>query len=94
MNVIIPTLCIIIGILGGTVLVKDQIKHNRIAFIIAKLNKLGFSLDEIEARESYLSKQNNRKLNEIIKELNSKEKEELSPVNDDNFFDPLYQNKK
>ncbi|WP_145243458.1 hypothetical protein, partial [Staphylococcus argensis] len=90
MHVIISTLCIIIGILGGTVLVKEQIKHNRIEFIKAKLNKLGFSLDEIESRESYLSKQNNEKLNEIIKELNSKEKEEIPPVNDDNFFDPLY----
>lgn len=38
----------------------------------------------------YLYKQNNRKLNEIINKLNNKEKEEVPPINDDNFFDPLY----
>ncbi len=94
MQIIITIFCLVIPMLGGTLLVKEQIKQNRIALIKMKMNNLGFSPDEIQARETYLDKQDNRKLNEIIKKLNNKEKEEVPSINDDNFFDPLYLNKR
>lgn len=90
MQIIITIFLLVILMLGGTIIVKEQIKQNRIALIKTKMNNLGFSPDEIHARETYLYKQNNRKLNEIINKLNNKEKEEVPPINDDNFFDPLY----
>lgn len=94
MQIIIAIFWLVILMLGGTIIVKEQIKQNRIALIKTKMNNLGFSPDEIYARETYLDKQNNRKLNDIIKKLNNMEKEEVPPINDDNFFDPLYPNKK
>ncbi len=48
---------------------------------------LGYSTDEIRSRQVYLRKQSNKKLKEIIRELNRKEKEEHPPINDNNFFD-------
>ena len=90
MQIIITIFLLVILMLVGTNIVKELIKQNRIALIKTKMNNLGFSPDEIHARETYLDKQNNRKLNEIIKKLNNKEKEEVPPINDDNFFDPLY----
>ncbi|PTJ36432.1 hypothetical protein [Staphylococcus simulans] len=94
MQIIITIFLLVILMLGGTIIVKEQTKQNRIALIKTKMNNLGFSPDEIHARETYLDKQNNRKLNEIIKKLNNKEKEEVPPINDDNFFDPLYLKKR
>lgn len=91
MQIIITIFLLVILMLGGTVIAKAQIKQNRIDLIKTKMNNLGFSPDEIQERETYLDKQNNRKLNEIIKKLNNKEKEKVPPINDDNFFDPLNQ---
>ena len=64
-----------------------QIKEYHVDFIIRKLIALGYSTDEIRSRQVYLRKQSNKKLKEIIRELNRKEKEEHPPINDNNFFD-------
>ncbi|AQR26666.1 hypothetical protein [Staphylococcus aureus] len=90
MKIIIAIFWLVILMLGGTIIVKELIKQNRIALIKAKMNNLGFSPNEIQARVTYLNKKNNRKLNEIIKNLNNKEKEEIPTINEENFFDPLF----
>lgn len=64
-----------------------QIKEYHVDFIIRKLIALGYSTDEIRSRQVYLRKQSNKKLKEIIRELNRKENEEHTPINNNNFFD-------
>lgn len=90
MQIIIAIFWLVILMLGGTIIVKEQIKQNRIALIKAKMNNLGFSPNEIQARVTYLTKQSNKKLKEIIKEVNRKEKEEITTINEENFLDPLF----
>lgn len=56
MQIIITIFLLVILMLGGTVIAKAQIKQNRIDLIKTKMNNLGFSPDEIQARETYLDK--------------------------------------
>lgn len=86
MDYFIGIIIILLVIAGLSYYACYQIKEYHIDFIIKKLITLGYSTDEIKRRQVYLRKQSNKKLKEIIKELNRKENEEFPPINDNNFF--------
>lgn len=90
MDYFIGIILLLLVIAGLSYYAFYQIKEYHIDFIIKKLITLGYSTDEIKRRQVYLRKQSNKKLKEIIKELNRKEKEEISTINEENFFDPSF----
>ncbi|HDP4183805.1 TPA: hypothetical protein P6O34_002663 [Staphylococcus aureus] len=90
MKIIISIIVFLIIIALVLFLTRFLIKEKRIEIILRKLLNLGFSVDEINERGIYLTKQSNKKLKEIIKEVNRKEKEEIPIINEENFFDPLF----
>ncbi|MEB7347451.1 hypothetical protein NEN33_09485 [Staphylococcus epidermidis] len=87
MDYFIATIFIITIIASLSYYAWFQIKEYHVDFIIRKLIALGYSTDEIRSRQVYLRKQSNKKLKEIIRELNRKENEEHTPINNNNFFD-------
>lgn len=87
MDYFIATIFIITIIASLSYYAWFQIKEYHVDFIIRKLIALGYSTDGIRSRQVYLRKQSNKKLKEIIRELNRKENEEHTPINDNNFFD-------
>ncbi|UTF87615.1 hypothetical protein [Staphylococcus epidermidis] len=90
MKIIISIIVFLIIIALVLFLTRFLIKEKRIEIILRKFLNLGFSVDEINERGIYLTKQSNKKLKEIIKEVNRKEKEEIPIINEENFFDPLF----
>ena len=90
MKIIISIIVFLIIIALVLFLTRFLIREKRIELILRKLLNLGFSVDEINERGIYLTKQSNKKLKEIIKEVNRKEKEETPTINEENFLDPLF----
>lgn len=76
MKIIISIIVFLIIIALVLFLTRFLIKEKRIEIILRKFLNLGFSVDEINERGIYLTKQSNKNLKEIIKEVNRKEKEE------------------